>query len=110
MAASIMHRATAIGLSIGGLAILTWWLLAISEGAESYDQFAAVASHPAGIAALILLTWAFFQKLLLGVRHLVMDTGAGFEINRNKTWAIISMLLPVALTAALWLYVLGERS
>jgi succinate dehydrogenase / fumarate reductase cytochrome b subunit len=26
---------------------------------------------------LIGLTWAFFQHLLSGIRHLVMDTGSG---------------------------------
>ena len=33
---------------------------------------------------LVGLTWAFWQHLLSGLRHLVMDTGAGFELKVNR--------------------------
>jgi len=56
---------------------------------------------------LIGLTWAFFQHLLSGIRHLVMDTGAAFELGVNKTFALVTLIGSVLLTAALWWYVLG---
>jgi len=56
MAVSILHRATGVALSIGGLAVLTWWLIAIAEGPEAYDGFSAAAKHPLGILVLIGLT------------------------------------------------------
>ena len=43
------------------------------------------AAIPVGMIVLIGLTWAFFQHLLSGIRHLVMDTGAAFELGTNKT-------------------------
>ena len=49
---------------------------------------------------LIGLTWAFFQHLLSGIRHLVMDTGAGFELGTNKTFAMLTIVGSVVLTAA----------
>src|SRR3954447_2264572 len=79
MLVSILHRVTGAGLSIVGLAVLTWWLLALSQGAEAYAQFTRASTHPVGLVVLIGLTWAFFQHLLSGIRHLAMDTGAAFE-------------------------------
>ena len=107
MAVSILHRITGAGLSIVGLAVLTWWLLSIAGGAETYAEFAQEASHPVGLVVLIGLTWALFQHLLSGIRHLVMDTGAGFELGTNKRFAILTIIGSVILTAALWAYLLG---
>ena len=109
MAVSILHRATGIALSFAGLAILTWWLLAVSSGADAYATFTKAASHPLGIIVLVGLTWSFFQHLLSGLRHLVMDTGAGFELGINKTFALLTVVGSVLLTAALWFYLLGVR-
>lgn len=107
MAVSILHRITGAGLSIVGLAVLTWWLMAIAAGAEPYQRFTMLATHPAGLIILVGLTWAFFQHLLSGIRHLVMDTGAGFELKTNKRFAILTVVGSVILTAALWAYLLG---
>jgi succinate dehydrogenase / fumarate reductase cytochrome b subunit len=109
MAVSILHRMTGAALSIAGLAILTWWLVSIANGTESFAHFTKLASHPVGLVVLVGLTWAFFQHLLSGIRHLVMDTGAAFELGINKTFAILTILGSIALTAALWVYVLEFR-
>jgi succinate dehydrogenase / fumarate reductase, cytochrome b subunit len=110
MAVSILHRITGAGLTIVGLALLTWWLTAIAGGTEAYADFAKVADHPFGLVVLIGLTWAFFQHLLSGIRHLVMDSGQGFELDVNKRFAILTIVGSVILTAALWAYVLGGRA
>ena len=107
MVVSILHRATGIALSFAGLAILTWWLFALSSGTDAYAAFAKDAHSPIGLIVLIGLTWSFFQHLLSGIRHLVMDTGAGFELGINKTFAILTIVGSLALTAALWVYLLG---
>jgi succinate dehydrogenase / fumarate reductase cytochrome b subunit len=36
-----------------------------------------------------------------------MDTGAAFELGINKTFAILTIVGSVLLTAALWFYFLG---
>jgi succinate dehydrogenase / fumarate reductase cytochrome b subunit len=56
---------------------------------------------------LIGVTWSFFQHLLSGIRHLVMDTGAAFELGINKTFAILTIVGSVLLTALVWFYFLG---
>ena len=110
MVVSILHRVTGTALSIAGLAILTWWLMAIAQGGDALAHFTKLAGSPVGLVVLIGVTWSFFQHLLSGIRHLVMDTGAGFELGVNKTFAILTIVGSVALTAALWFYILGVRS
>ena len=109
MLVSILHRVTGVGLSILGLAVLTWWLMAIAAGPADYATFTAAAGHPIGLVVLVGLTWAFFQHLLSGVRHLTMDTGAAFELDTNKRFAILTIVGSVILTAALWAWILGVR-
>jgi succinate dehydrogenase / fumarate reductase cytochrome b subunit len=107
MAVSILHRATGIALSVGGLAILTWWLVATVSGSDSYASFTKVATGPLGLVVLVGLTWSFFQHLLSGIRHLVMDSGQGFELGVNKSFAILTIVGSVLLTALVWFYLLG---
>ena len=107
MLVSILHRITGAGLSIVGLTVLTWWLMAISGGQDGYSQFTNLASKWFGMVVLIGLTWAFFQHLFSGIRHLLTDTGMGFELRANKTGAIATIVLSIAATAILWAYWLG---
>jgi succinate dehydrogenase / fumarate reductase cytochrome b subunit len=110
MAVSILHRVTGSALSIAGLGILTWWLVAIAEGEDAYDKVAAAATHPLGLSVLIGLTWAFFQHMLSGIRHLVMDSGAAFELGTNKRFAVLTIVGSLILTGLLWAYLLGARA
>jgi succinate dehydrogenase / fumarate reductase cytochrome b subunit len=107
MAASILHRVSGGALTLAGLAALTWWLLALAKGGAAYDDFVAIASTWVGIVGLVGLTWAFFQHLPSGIRHLVMDTGENFELRANKNGAILTFVGAVLLTAVLWFYILG---
>jgi succinate dehydrogenase / fumarate reductase cytochrome b subunit len=107
MAVSILHRASGIALSVAGLAVLSWWLMALAKGADSYATFEKAAHSPIGLIVLVGLSWSFFQHLLSGIRHLVTDTGAAFELGVNKTSAVLTIVGSVVLTAALWLWILG---
>ncbi len=107
MVVSILHRATGIALSIAGLAILSWWLMALAQGPDAYAAFEKAEHSPIGILILIGVSWSFFQHLLSGIRHLVMDSGGAFELRLNKTFAILTMIGSLLLTAALWLWFLG---
>ena len=98
MLVSILHRATGSALTVAGLALLTWWLLAIANGAEAYEKFVTVANHTLGIAVLVGLTWAFWQHFFSGLRHLFMDMGAGFELRVNRFWSVMTIVAAVAAT------------
>jgi len=107
MLVSILHRITGGALSIAGLALLVWWLMAIAGGPAAYAKIAVAAQHPAGIVVLVGITWAFFQHLLSGMRHLVLDTGAGYELNTNRFFAVMTVAGSLLLTAATWAVLLG---
>jgi succinate dehydrogenase / fumarate reductase cytochrome b subunit len=44
-----------------------------------------------------------------GIRHFVMDTGAGYELKRNKTGAMATMIFSVTATVLVWVYILGFK-
>ena len=107
MAVSILHRVTGAGLSIVGLAVLTWWLLAITGGPATYATFTKLMTSPVGLVVLVGLTWAFFQHLLSGIRHLAMDTGAAFALGTNKLFAVMTIVGSLFLTALTWYFLMG---
>lgn len=107
MVVSILHRITGAGLSIVGLAVLTWWLMAIAGGADAYATFTTAATHWVGKIVLIGLTWAFFQHLFSGIRHLLTDTVMGFELRANRASAIATIVCSVLATVIVWAYWLG---
>ncbi len=102
MAVSILHRISGEGLAFVGIPVLLWWLWALASGPEAYADFADIADSPIGYIVLVGLSWAFFTHLCSGLRHLVLDTGANYELDSNKRGSIASMLLGLILTAAFW--------
>jgi succinate dehydrogenase / fumarate reductase cytochrome b subunit len=109
MLVSILSRVTGAGLATVGAAALVWWLAAAATGAEAYDTFTGWARSWIGVLIGVGLSWAFFQHTLAGIRHLVMDIGAGFEISQNKFWANMTIVGAAVLTLLLWAYILGVK-
>ena len=105
MLASILNRVTGVGLATAGAGALVWWLAAAASGEEAYQDFTGWATSWLGILVAVGLTWAFFQHTLSGIRHLVMDIGAGYELDTNKFWAVATIVGAVVLTGLFWLYV-----
>ena len=122
MAVSIFHRVTGDGLAIVGALLLLWWLGAIAAGPEAYAAFVACVWHDPspeagtfhmvtnilGKVVLVGLSWAFFQHLFSGLRHFVLDIGAGYELKTNKLWSVAVFVGALFATAATWLYIAKE--
>ncbi|MEE4288493.1 MAG: succinate dehydrogenase, cytochrome b556 subunit [Erythrobacter sp.] len=106
MLVSILHRVTGDGMALVGLGVLLWWLGALASGPEAYETFLWAAGSPIGYIVLIGLTWAFFNHMMSGIRHFVLDIGAGYELDTNRFWSIASPILGVALTVILWTFIL----
>ena len=109
MLVSILHRATGTALAIGGGILLIWWLVALAGGDASYARFVdLMTSDSTGrlnwLPALVLvgLTWSFLQHMCSGIRHLLLDTGAGYELKVNKIGSLATIAISVALTIAIW--------
>jgi len=110
MLVSILHRITGVGLSLVGGFSLVWWLVALASGPEAYATFLAWATWKWALIVPIGLSWAFFQHLFSGLRHFVLDIGAGFELRTNRFWSIMSLVGSVVLTIALWVWIIVVRS
>lgn len=106
MLVSILHRATGQAMALGGVVLFLWWLIAAATGPEAYAFFMIVATSWVGLLVGIGLTWVFFQHMMTGIRHLVMDTGQAFDIETSRTFALMTMVASVLLTAAVWAYIL----
>jgi succinate dehydrogenase / fumarate reductase, cytochrome b subunit len=51
------------------------------------------------------VTYAFFQHFYSGLRHLVMDMGAGFELTSNRMWSKVVFIAAFLTSAAIALLV-----
>ena len=120
MLVSILHRVSGDGLAFVGLPVLLWWLGALASGPEAYATFAgwmwadlgALEWSGGAIVASLLkvvlkvvmigLSWAFFNHLCSGLRHFVLDAGAGYELDTNKRWSVATTAGGIVLTAAFW--------
>lgn len=118
MAISIFHRATGFVLATAGMMTLLWWLSAIGGGADSFATFQKYVVSAGDDASnlqtasnwffrLLALgvTYSFFQHLFSGLRHLVLDMGAGYELNANRTWALVAFAAAIFATASVALFV-----
>ncbi len=116
MTVSILHRATGDGMATVGTLLLVWWLAALSGGPAAYASFQGwftTASGDLNIIGYVLgvgMTASFFQHLMTGIRHLVLDTGAGYELKRNRMFATLTMAVSLTLTILFWAYMIGGKT
>ncbi|AZI34537.1 succinate dehydrogenase cytochrome b-556 subunit [Caenibius tardaugens NBRC 16725] len=102
MLVSILHRVTGDGMALVGLFVMLWWLGALAAGPEYYETFVSLITSPLGYVVLVGLTWAFFTHLMSGLRHFVLDIGAGYELQINKVWSILAPVIAIILTVGFW--------
>ena len=102
MTVSILHRATGTALATGAVVLFLWWLVAAATGIEAYSVFLSVATGWFGMLVGVGLTLVFFQHMMSGIRHLVMDTGAALEVQTSKMFATATMIGSVLLTILTW--------
>jgi len=102
MMMSIAHRITGASLALG-FALLTWWLVAVSMGAEAYDCVQSFFGSLLGRALLFAFTWALIHHMLGGIRHLIWDTGVGLDKPTIERLALGTIIGSVVLTVLVWL-------
>ena len=105
-AVSILHRAAGEGMAFVGIPVFLWWLGALAAGPEAYATFSAIAGAWYGKVVLIGLSWAFFEHMTSGLRHFVLDLGAGYELDTNNAWSWAVPAIAIVLTALFWALIL----
>ncbi len=101
MVMSIVHRLTGTALYAGTL-LMTWWLIAIAGGPQSYADFQGFIGSFFGRIVLFGFTWALVHHMLGGVRHFIWDTGRGFELATVDRMSRATLIGSIALTFVLW--------
>ena len=102
MMMSIMHRITGIGLYFG-IILLVWWLTAASISDSYFDFVQGVFAHWFGRLVLFAFTWALMHHALGGLRHLLWDTGRGFDLKVVEWLARANLAGSIALTLLVWI-------
>ena len=108
MLVSIMHRVMGVGLATVGVLGFVWWLAALASGKEAYATFLSWAVWPPALIVPIGLSFAFFLHMSNGIRHFVMDIGAGYELKVNRLGAIAVISAAFALTGMMWIYIFAR--
>jgi len=102
MAVSILHRAAGQGMAFVGIPVFLWFLYALSAGEGAWVTFFRFFDAWYGRVVLIGLSWAFFEHLTSGLRHFVLDVGAGYELDTNTAWSWAVPAIAIVLTALFW--------
>ncbi len=101
MMMSIAHRITGAALYFGTL-LLAWFLIAASIGGGAYESAAYCFNSIPGKMILFFFTWALFHHLLGGIRHIIWDTGHGFEHKQREFLAQATLAGGAVLTVIVW--------
>jgi succinate dehydrogenase / fumarate reductase cytochrome b subunit len=105
MMSSIVHRITGVALYFGTL-LLAWWLVAAAAGPGAYAYASWVFNSPVGLLVLFGYTWALFQHMFGGIRHLIWDTGRGFDLSTIDRLCWFSLAGSISLTVLVWAVIL----
>lgn len=102
---SISHRISGALLAVGSLAVV-YWLLAAASGPEAYATARVLLGNP--LSQLIIFGWTYvlFYHLCNGIRHLVWDTGRGFDLDTARRSSIAVFVAAGVLTILAWIIAL----
>lgn len=100
-AMSIAHRITGVLLYFG-VVLLVWWLTAAAISDAYFDLVQSFFGHWSGRLVLFGFTWALIHHALGGIRHLIWDTGRGFDLAVVEWMARANLAGSIVLTFILW--------
>jgi succinate dehydrogenase / fumarate reductase cytochrome b subunit len=109
MMLSIVHRATGIALYAGTL-LLVWWLSAAATSESYFAMVQAVFASWIGQLIMFGFTWALVHHAAGGIRHLIWDTGRGFDLPTVERGARITLGSSIVITILLWVFAYGGLS
>jgi succinate dehydrogenase / fumarate reductase cytochrome b subunit len=98
---SILHRGTGIALTVGTL-MLVCWLIAAATGPTAFNDVQSFLGSIIGRLLLFGWTFALFYHLCNGIRHLVWDTGRGFELKTAYASGWLVVISAAVLTVICW--------
>jgi succinate dehydrogenase / fumarate reductase, cytochrome b subunit len=100
-AMSIFHRITGVALFFGSI-LFVWWLSAAAYSDSYFNLVQTIFASWIGLIILFGFTWALIHHMLGGLRHLLWDTGKGFELQTVENLARLNLIGSIVLTVLLW--------
>lgn len=94
---SILHRVTGVGLTLGAL-LGVWWFLAAATDAEYFAFVDGLLTSWIGWLVLVMSLFALWFHFCNGIRHLVWDAGYGFDLGVIQKSGIAVLAGTVVLT------------
>ncbi|MDF2141471.1 succinate dehydrogenase, cytochrome b556 subunit [Paenirhodobacter sp. CAU 1674] len=87
---SILTRITGNALIVGVI-LAVWWLLAAATSPAYFETANAVATSWFGDLVFTGSLWAVWYHYLAGLRHLIWDSGKGFDLPTAEKlgWACV---------------------
>jgi succinate dehydrogenase / fumarate reductase, cytochrome b subunit len=105
---SIAHRASGIANSAGSL-LLVYWLAALAAGPDSFASASSLLGSLLGQLILFGFSVSLFYHLSNGIRHLMWDTGHGFDLPSVYRTGRMVMVSTAVLTVVAWGFGLAMR-
>jgi succinate dehydrogenase / fumarate reductase cytochrome b subunit len=102
MAASIAHRVTGVGNTLG-VVLLGLWITALALGGPAYEGAIGLTDSWFGAVlwvVIYLFTVSVSYHLMNGVRHLVWDAGRGFDPDLSSKVSIVLFAAALLIAAA----------
>jgi succinate dehydrogenase / fumarate reductase cytochrome b subunit len=102
MMMSIVHRITGAANYAGSI-LLALWLMSAAAGPAPYDAMMNFFGSVPGLIILFGFTWSVMHHMLGGIRHMIWDSGHGFDIPDIKLLSWATLFGSLSLTALIWI-------
>ncbi len=99
---SITHRITGV-LLIVGMIIFTLALIVLANHHSAWEITNQFSSFQLTWLILMVFSFCFWLHWLHGLRHLIWDTGSGFNLKHARLMDVLEITFAVVLTAAVWM-------
>ena len=86
-----------------GTIFLVYWLLAAAHGPASFERAQIFMGSWFGQLVLLGVSFSLFYHLANGVRHLIWDSGYGFEMSVLRLTGIVVVVFAFVLTILTWI-------
>ena len=97
MMMSIANRITGCALALGGI-LVVWWFSAAARGPREFAFVDGLMTSWLGGLVMIGLLACLWYHSINGVRHLVWDVGAGFDLDQVRKSGLAVLVATAVMT------------
>jgi succinate dehydrogenase / fumarate reductase cytochrome b subunit len=107
MTMSILHRITG-AMNYFGTLLLAAWLTATASGPDGFVTANEIVASPIGLLILFGYSWSLIHHALGGIRHIIWDSGRGFDIASVRALSWATIIGSLTLTTLVWIIGLAK--